>query len=107
MRNLSADERVERQRDHGEAAPHEPSCGLSDFLESELRDTCESDGKEGGHVRVAVNSAICSILLRNSIRIRECLLFLGKPEVPLPAGVGSQSWLSRLWCMDLRYEKLK
>ena len=51
-----ADERVERQRDHGEAAPHEPSCGLFDFLESELRDTCESDGKEGGHVRGAVHS---------------------------------------------------
>ena len=57
MRNRESDGRRERQRDHGEAAPHEPSCGLFDFLESELGDTCESDGKEGRHVRVAVNSA--------------------------------------------------
>ena len=103
MRNRDSDGRRERQRDHGEAAPHEPSCGLFDFLESELRDTCESDGKEGRHVRVAVNSAICSILPRNSIRIRVCLLFLGKPEAPLPAGVGSQSWLRCMlvWIRDM------
>ena len=55
MRNLSIREaeresdrrRAERQRNRGEAASHEPSCGLFDFLESELGDTCESDGKEG------------------------------------------------------------
>ena len=82
MRNLSRRE----SRDHGEAAPHEPTCGLFDFLESELRDTCESDGKEGRHVRVAVNSAICSILPRNSIRIRVCLLFLGNQKLLYPLG---------------------